>query len=167
MDEEGREVSKAYEEYPPPPRKVGVYEQLADAYWRASCNTMQRAISHINRAAEAIVAVVATTTRDCITLVDKKGKPLAPTVTWVDFRSTDRAHEMSDELGPRGSVKKIMWFAENKPNLFKKTHKILPLDALINYRLCGEMSTDPANARFGPIDHETLTWSDGDWRRQF
>jgi xylulokinase len=32
--------------------------------------------------------------------------------------------------------------------------------SLINYRLCGEMSTDPANARFGPIDHETLTWSE-------
>jgi sugar (pentulose or hexulose) kinase len=77
---------------------------------------MQRALSEIDRAAEAVVAVIATTTRDCITLVDRKGKALAPTVTWVDFRSTDRAHEMSDELGPRGSVKKIMWFAENKPH---------------------------------------------------
>ena len=160
MDEEGREVSRAYEEYPPPPREVGVHEQLADAYWRASCNTMQRSLSEAGRVTEAIVATIVTTTRDCITLVDKKGKPLAPTVTWVDSRSTDRAHEMSDELGPRGSVKKIMWFAENKPSLYKKTNKILPLDAFINHRLCGEMATDPANARFGPIDHETLTWSE-------
>ena len=51
MDEEGREVSKAYEEYPPPPRGVGVHEQLADAYCRASCNTMQRALSEVDRAA--------------------------------------------------------------------------------------------------------------------
>jgi xylulokinase len=160
MDENGREVSKAYEEYPPPPREVGINEQLADAYWRACRNTMQRALSKVDRSAEAVAAAIVTTTRDCITLVDKKGKALAPTVTWIDFRSTDRANEMSDELGPRGSVKKIMWFAENRPDLFKKTNKILPLDALINYQLCGEMLTDPSNARYGPIDHETFTWSE-------
>ncbi len=67
---------------------------------------------------------------------------------------------MASEIGPRKSVNKIMWFAENRPDLFTSAYKFITLDALINYRLCGQMFTEPANARYGPIDHQTLQWSE-------
>ncbi len=87
VDEEGLELSKFYEEYPPVPRELGTHEQLADTYWRTACTTMQRAVSALKGGPESIVACVVTTTRDCITPVDKNGNALAPTVTWVDNRS--------------------------------------------------------------------------------
>ncbi|GAH05210.1 unnamed protein product [marine sediment metagenome] len=64
VDEEGREVSKAYEEYPQKPKEVKTHEQIADTYWRTSANTMQRAIAGCKHGAEAIVGVIVTTTRD-------------------------------------------------------------------------------------------------------
>ncbi|MBD3406371.1 MAG: hypothetical protein GF411_09695 [Candidatus Lokiarchaeota archaeon] len=158
VDEEGREVSKAYEEYPQKPRDIKIHEELAETYWRTACNTMQRAIAK-HGSADGIVGVVLATTRDCVTPIDKDGNPLAPTVTWVDNRSTDSAKEMAEDIGPRKSVNKILWFKENRPQLFDKTFKFLHLDAYLNYRLCGEMKSEPANARYGPIDHDTLEWS--------
>ena len=159
VDEEGREVSKAYEEYPPKPKNVKIHEQVADTFWRTSANTMQRALAGCKHGPDAMVGVVVSTTRDSITPIDKDGKALAPTVTWVDNRSTEKSKEMAEEIGPRGSVRKLMWFKENRSDLFKKTHKWLQLDAFINTRLCGASVTSPADARFGPIDHETLQWS--------
>lgn len=159
IDEEGRELSKAYEEYPPIPRELKTHEQLAETYWRTAVNTMQRALSGHPSGAQAVVAAVLSTTRDCITPVDRKGLPLGPTVTWLDNRSSAKSKAMAKEIGPRKSINKMTWFIENKPDLFKKAHKFVTLDAFLNYRLCGAMVTEPANARFGPIDHETLKWS--------
>ena len=159
MNEEGRELSKAYEEYPAKPRDVGIHEQLSETFWRTACNTMQRALTGYDAGADAVFATVVTTTRDCITPVDKEGNPLAPTVTWVDSRSSERSKELAEHIGPRKSVNKIMWFMDERPGLFEKADKFIHLDAYINYRLCSAMVSDPANARFGPINHETLRWS--------
>ena len=38
VDEEGRELSKAYEEYPTKPADLLPHEQLADTFWRTSAN---------------------------------------------------------------------------------------------------------------------------------
>lgn len=160
VDEEGRELSKAYEEYPQRPRGLKTHEQLAEVFWHTSANTMQRALSACKQGPEAIVGVVVASTRDCITPVDKKGNPLAPTVTWVDNRSARKSKEMAEDIGPRKSVNKIMWFIENEPDLFEKARKFISLDAFVNNRLCGAMVTSPADARYGPIDHDTLEWSD-------
>ncbi len=160
VNEEGKEISRAYEEYPPIPRTLSTHEQLADTFWRASCNTMQRALSQTTPLAEAIVAVVIATTRDCVTPIDEDGNPLSPTVTWVDNRSSSKSKEMAEHIGPRKSVNKIMWFIEERPKIYEDSFKFVHLDALINYRLCGAMVSEPSNARYGPINHETLEWSE-------
>ncbi len=160
VDEEGRELSKTYEEYPPVPHDLKPHEQLTETFWRTACTTMQRTISSIEGAAEAIVGVIVATTRDCVTPIDRDCKPLAPTVTWVDNRSSAKSKELMEEIGPRKSVNKILWFQEQQPDIFERTYKFIHLDAFINYRLCGSMVSDPSNARYGPIDHETLKWSD-------
>jgi xylulokinase len=160
VDEEGREVNKAYEEYPSKPGGVMIHEQVADTFWRTSANTMQRALAGCKHGPDAIVGVVVSTTRDSITPIDKDGNALAPTVTWLDNRSGSKSKELAAEIGPRKSVNKLMWFVENKPDLFRKAHKWLSLDAFINNRLCNALVTSPADARFGPIDHETLQWSE-------
>ena len=160
VDEEGLEVSKAYEEYPPKPQTVGIHEQVADTYWRASANTMQRALAGCKHGPDAIVGVVVSTARDSITPIDKNGKALAPTVTWIDSRKTAKSMEMAEEIGQRNAVRKLMWFSENRPDLFKQSYKWPHIDALINNRLCGEVVSSPGEARFGPFDFETLQWSE-------
>jgi xylulokinase len=160
VDEEGREVSKAYEEYPPTPKDIGIHEQIADTYWRASANTMQRALAGCKHGSESIVGVVVATARDSITPIDKDGKALAPTVTWVDSRKTEKSKELAEEIGQRNAVRKMMWFRENRPDLFDKAYKWPHIDAFINNRLCGAVVSSPGEARFGPFDFEKLKWSE-------
>ncbi len=160
VDDEGREVAKTYEEYPPIPRNLQTHEQITEVFWRTSCSTMQRTIAGIGKARDSIIGVVIATTRDCVTPIDKDARPLAPTVTWVDNRSSTKSKEMMEEIGPRKSVNKILWFQEQRPELFERAHKFIHLDAYINHKLCGAMVSDPSNARYGPIDHETLKWSE-------
>lgn len=160
VDEEGRELSKAYEAYPSPPSTFKTHEQLTEIYWRTATNTMQRALSDIDRAAESVVAAVISTTRDSVTPIDKDVNPLAPTVTWLDNRSSQKSKDLAEDIGPRKCVNKIMWFIENRPELFEKAYKFIHLDAFLNYRLCDAMVSEPSNASFGPIDHETLKWSE-------
>jgi xylulokinase len=160
IDEEGREVSKAYEEYPSKPADLKTHEQLADTFWRTSANTMQRTLAGCKHGAEAIVGVVVTTTRGSLTPIDSDSNALAPTMTWVDNRSSAKSKEMADIIGPRLSVNKMMWFIENRPDFFKKVHKWALLDAFINNRLCGVLASSPADARYGPIDNDTLQWSE-------
>lgn len=160
VDEEGNELSRAYEEYPAKPRRLKTHEQVPEAFWRAAGNTMQRAVAAYEHDPEGVVAAIATTTRDCITPLDKEQEPLSPTVTWVDNRSSEKAKEIADQIGPRKSVNKILWFKENEPKIFERTAKFVHLDAYINNKLCGRLVSEPANARYGPIDHGTLQWSD-------
>ncbi|MFX0108544.1 MAG: FGGY family carbohydrate kinase, partial [Candidatus Hodarchaeota archaeon] len=103
VDEEGRELGKAYEEYPPTPRELSPHEQLADTFWRAASTTMQRAISDYEPGSQVIDAVVMATARDCITPIDKNGKSLAPTATWTDPRASERKEELAEIVGPRRS----------------------------------------------------------------
>ncbi|MHA2003347.1 MAG: FGGY-family carbohydrate kinase [Candidatus Thorarchaeota archaeon] len=160
VDEEGRELGRAYEEYPPTPRELATHEQLADTFWRAACTTMQRAISGHEPGAAAIEGVIVATTRDCFTPIDKKGNPIGPTILWTDNRISKRRDELAELIGPRRGLRKILWMAENKENLFNSADKFVTLDALLNFRLCGALVTEPSNARYGPIDHSTMTWSD-------
>jgi len=160
MDEEGLELSKAYEEYPPTPRELATHEQLADTFWRTACTTMQRALSDYKHGAEAVTSVVMATTRDCWTPVDKKGNAIGPTILWTDNRTSKKKEELADIIGPRRAFMKLFWLSENKTKLFEGAHKFLTLDTLLNNHLCGAMVTETANARFGPIDHSTLKWSD-------
>ncbi len=159
VDEEGRELSKAYEEYPLKPKDVKIHEQVADTYWRASANTMQRALAGCKHGPDAIVGVIVTTARDSITPIDKDGNALAPTVTWIDSRKTAKSKEIAEDIGQRNAVRKMMWFVENRPGLSKKTYKWAHIDAFINNRLCGALVSSPAESRFGPFDYKTLQWS--------
>jgi xylulokinase len=160
VDEEGREIGKAYEEYRTAPRELGIHEQLTETYWRTASVTMQEALTKADSPSESVVAAIVTTTRDCVTPVNKDGSPIAPTVTWQDNRTSEKADELAEQIGPRRNIKRILWFQQERPSLFQKADKFIYLDAYINYRLCGAMVSDPANARFGPIDHETLKWSE-------
>ncbi|MHA2140188.1 MAG: FGGY-family carbohydrate kinase [Candidatus Thorarchaeota archaeon] len=160
VDEEGRELGKAYEEYPPIPRELATHEQLTETFWRAACTTMQRAISEYEPGPISVEGVVVATTRDCITPVDKAGDPLGPTILWTDNRISKKRDELAELIGPRRALRKILWMSENKAKLFNSAQKFITLDTFLSNRLCGAMVTEPSNARYGPINHSTLNWSD-------
>lgn len=87
--------------------------------------------------------------------VDQKGDVLYNTPIWMDTRSSEIAEKVVGRVGlekifkisgnsfePSYSTPKILWFRENKPDVFNKTFKFLQSNSYIVYKLTGNMTQD-------------------------
>ncbi|MEM4446357.1 MAG: xylulokinase [Candidatus Jordarchaeales archaeon] len=159
FDENGREIGRAYEEYPslyPYPTWV---EQRPDDWWRAVCNTVKGAISRAKIKAEEIAGISVTNQRETIVPVDENGKPLRNAIVWQDRRTIEECRKIKEVLGsekvyeitgltvdPYFSAPKILWIKENEKEIFDKTYKFMLVHDYILMKLTGEFVTDWSNA---------------------
>ncbi len=153
---EGKEISRAYEEYIIPKQPVGISEQDPIIWWNAirnTCNTVMRVVNH-----DDIIGISATFLRGTIAIIDKDGDVLHPALTWMDEREETTAKEWKKEVDLRRSIPKILWLKNNKPDLFSKAYKIIHPDTFIYMKLCGECVTDPTNGIMGILNKSTLKW---------
>ena len=87
--------------------------------------------------------------------VDKAGNVLYNTPIWMDLRSASICESVKEKIGserifqisgnsfePTYSTPKILWFKENKPEVYNNTYKFLQSNSYIVYRLTGVMSQD-------------------------
>jgi xylulokinase len=160
FDTNGKVLSKAYEEYQIPEQPVGISEQDPIIWWNAIKNTCKIAIKNVN--VEDIVGVSADFHRATITLMDKSGDILHPALTWMDEREVTDVKVFAEEGGLRRSIPKLLWFKNNKPELFDKAYKVVFPDTYTYMKLCGSelCITEPTNGIYGIINIETLKWDE-------
>ena len=106
------------------------------------------------------------------TLLDDGGRPLRPGILWNDGRSAKagleierrepRSREITGNLAMAGfTAPKLVWVAENEPEVFSKTAKVLLPKDYVRFRLTGgyvsEMS-DSSGTLW--LDVEQRRWSD-------
>ena len=105
--------------------------------------------------------------------VDAEGTPLRNAIIWMDGRSGKQLEYIIDRIGFDRYVSiiggqpdtgflpnKILWYKENEPELFAKTHKILQASSYINYKLTGKMTMDIDQAgKSQCLDMTSLQWS--------
>ena len=89
---------------------------------------------------------------ETIIFLDKQGKPLMNAIVWLDNRADKEAKLIEEHFGlkkiyettgqtesPAGyPAPKIMWFKNNKPELFEKLDKIVLLEDYLLYRITGK-----------------------------
>ncbi|MHA1468124.1 MAG: FGGY-family carbohydrate kinase [Promethearchaeota archaeon] len=158
FDINGKEIIKAYEEYPETKQPVGVSEQDPNIWWNAIKNTCSIVTKKVNP--EDIIGISASFARATVTIISKSGKILHPALTWMDDRELTDAKGYNEELGWRNSIPKLLWLKKNKPDLFEKASKIISPDSYIYLKLCGEFVTDPTNGINGIMNIKTLQWDD-------
>ncbi|MFX0035794.1 MAG: FGGY family carbohydrate kinase, partial [Candidatus Hermodarchaeota archaeon] len=134
FDINGKEVAKAYEEYPVIKQPIGVFEQDPKIWWNAVKNTCNKVVRTIN--IEDIIGISATFLRAAVTIIDKSGEALHPALTWMDERQEDTAIEWKKDVDLRRSIPKILWVKNNKPDLFSRADKIIHTDSYIYMKLC-------------------------------
>ncbi len=173
FDEEGKEISRAYEEYSsiyPQPTWV---EQRADDWWRATCSTLKRALSQAQIRVDRIAGVSVTNQRETIVPVDENGTPLRNAIVWQDRRTIKECQKIKEKIGdkkiyeitgltidPYFSAPKILWIKENEPEIFRKTYKFMLVHDYILMKLTGEFVTDWSNAsRTMLFDINSFSWS--------
>ncbi len=108
-------------------------------------------------------------------LVDKRGEPLTPLITWADNRASAQAEYIAGhyDLGdlynrtgcrvqhPFYPVSKILWFKNNEPDLFNITAKFITIKEYLIFKLYGVFAVDYTLASCqGFYNIHTQNWDD-------
>ncbi len=159
FDLSGSILASDYQEwesiYPAP----SYVEQDANIWWESIKRTIERAIKKSGIDKTEIVSLSVTNQRETIVPVDKEGNPLHNALVWQDRRTTEQVKFIKRKIGddkiyrttgltidPYFSATKILWFKNNKPEIYNQTHKFLLVSDFIIHKLTGQFVTDHSNA---------------------
>ncbi|HEY0088613.1 MAG TPA: FGGY family carbohydrate kinase, partial [Candidatus Lokiarchaeia archaeon] len=170
----GEIIASDYQEwdsYYPSPAFV---EQDANIWWTSIKKTIEAAIKKSNINKTEIVSLSVTNQRETIVPIDKEGNPLHNALVWQDRRTVDQVEQIKNKIGakkiykttgltidPYFSATKILWFKENKPEIYQKTYKFLLVSDFIIYKLTGQIISDYSNlSRTMLFDINNLKYSE-------
>ena len=144
--------NKPYKVYYP---EQGWAEQDPDEWWSAICAGIREILDSSNISAEDIAGIGVDGQSWSAIPVDKDGKVLDRTPIWMDTRARDicdrtkrlvgedRIFEVAgNDFLPSYTTPKMLWFKENRPEVFDNTVFFLQSNSYIVYKLTGVMSQD-------------------------
>ncbi len=175
-DRDGTLLGKSFQSYGtnyPQPRWV---EQRPTDWWNAIVAGTQDVIAKTGIDVKEIAVISFDGHGMGNVPVDDKGTLLRDsTMVWFDSRSSEQAKRVLDKIGLDEWYKmtgcafdpafftgfKLMWYRDNEPELFKKTHKFLGTKDYITLRMTGAQLTDYSDAQLsGFFDIHKMAYSD-------
>ncbi len=160
-----------YEAYYSP--KPGYAEQNPTVYWKSLCKATEKLKQRSPKAFENIKGVSITSLRASMVSVDRNGKPVRPTIIWLDQRKADifykpnffwdkiyRSIGIRDTLDKMQREGKSNWIRQYEPENWDKTYKYLQVSGFLNYQLTGKF-TDSVASQIGhiPFDYRKQEWA--------
>lgn len=133
-------------------------EQDPHEWWLATVNSIRTVLGKTGIAPDAITAVGLTGQMHGLVLLDDSGNVLRPAILWNDQRTQTQCDEIHARIGRERFIQlsgnlaltgftapKILWVAQNEPEIYARSrHVLLPKD-YIRYRLTGEFAMDKAD----------------------
>ncbi len=148
-------------------------EQSPYLWWDGAAQSIRQVLAQSGIDAAQVAGVGLTGQMHGLVLLDEAGEALRPAILWNDQRTADQCDEIRRRLGRERLIQitgndaltgftapKILWVAQNEPQLYSRVrHILLPKD-YVRYRLTGEYGTDKADAAgMLLIDLRTRDWS--------
>ena len=172
VDYEGVIRGTAVEPYPtfyPNPAWV---EQNPDDYWQAVARSSRAIIEKTGISPSQIKGVVFSTQAQGIIPVDETGNVLYNNITWVDGRAEKQAENIMKKLGGKklfsmvagtpimgkDCIAKIVWLKEERPDIYKKTYRILDVNGFLKFKCTGQMVTELSGASSYGLDLKKKQW---------
>lgn len=133
-------------------------EQDPLEWWQATVNSIQKVLQTTGINPQAISAIGLTGQMHGLVILDGHGNVLRPAILWNDQRTQAQCDAIHARIGKEKFIKltgnvaltgftapKILWVAENEPDVYQQiAHILLPKD-YIRYRLTGEFGMDKAD----------------------
>lgn len=133
-------------------------EQNPAEWLQAVVASIHQVLQSSNVTGEEIAAVGLTGQMHGLVLLDQNGSVLRPAILWNDQRTQAQCDEIHRRIGkerfiqitgnvalPGFTAPKILWVAQNEPQVYRKVcHVLLPKD-YIRYCLTGVYATDKAD----------------------
>ena len=116
------------------------------------------------------LGVTLTAQRSSVIPVDRNGTPLHPAIMWQDRRCAALAQAMDEhnplvygktglKISPVFSALKMTWLRRHRPDLWRKTYKMIGIQDWVVYLLTGRFVTDQTfGSRTNLLDLETRSW---------
>ncbi len=115
------------------------------------------AIDELTEKCGKVDAISVDTQGETLILTDENGSPLYPAVVWLDNRAEKEAEDIKAKFGNElvynvtgqpeitagWPASKLLWFKNNRPEVFGKIRKVFMLEDWILYRLTGNYVTEP------------------------
>ena len=154
--------------------KAGWAEQNTEVYWEGLCEATTILKKRNPENFKNIKGVGITTLRGTMVNVDKEGRPLRPSLVWLDQRMANNEYKPNfalklvfKALGINTTLRKMErkgpcnWIRQNEPEIWKNTFKYLQISAYLNFKLTGEF-TDSVASQIGyiPFDYKKQKWAD-------
>ncbi len=156
---DGQQSFEQYSEWEysyPPEAQPGGSEFNAEEFWDILSNLIRRTIKKAGIDPAQIIAVSSTSQREGVVFLDKNGKELYAGPN-LDMRAPRNSSEFEAQFAesihassghwpmPMFLPYRLLWFKENKPEIYEKIDSIVLLNNWILFRLSGERITDPSN----------------------
>jgi xylulokinase len=133
-------------------------EQDPHEWWQAVTLSIRSVLEKAEIGNDSISAIGLTGQMHGLVLLDESGCVLRPAILWNDQRTQNQCDEIHRRIGKAKFIQitgnlaltgftapKILWVAQNEPEVYKKArHVLLPKD-YIRYRLTGEYAMDKAD----------------------
>jgi xylulokinase len=173
IDKGGHLVAVASTEYPFETPHPLWSEQHPDLWWTGAQKSIRAVIQKSGVTPENIRAVGLTGQMHGLVLLDEAGQVLRPAILWNDQRTQAQCDQIHGLLGREkfisisGNVAltgftapKILWVAQNEPEVYEKVrHILLPKD-FVRFQLTGEYGMDKADGSGTVLfDLKQRSWS--------
>ncbi|MFX0167716.1 MAG: FGGY-family carbohydrate kinase [Candidatus Hodarchaeota archaeon] len=138
--------------------------------WAIICRMIRACIRDAKLAPRNIIAIAATSQRHGAVFLDGKGEVLysGPNLDARGVFVQDTVlQDLESSCPPTGcwppllySLCRLIWYKQNKPEIYKKIHHVLSISDWIAYELTGKAVTDPSQASNTQLmDIEKSVWS--------
>ena len=149
-------------------------EQHPDLWWDGAQKSIRAVLEKSGVDAAQIGGIGLTGQMHGLVLLDEAGEVLRPAILWNDQRTQAQCDEIHRRIGKEKFIQitgnvaltgftapKILWVAQNEPELYAKAkHVLLPKD-YIRYKLTGEYAMDKADGAGTVLfDLKKRDWSD-------
>ena len=173
IDERGGVMGVASTGYPYETPRPLWSEQDPSLWWDAAVQSLRKLLQETGVPHGSIAGIGLTGQMHGLVLLDEMGDVLRPAILWNDQRTGDQCDEIRARLGKNHLIEltgndaltgftapKILWVAENEPEIYARArHILLPKDYL-RYKLTGAYAMDKADGA-GTIlfDLKQRNWS--------
>jgi len=173
IDEKGAVIGTAVSPHTLSTPKPLWSEQDPAEWWAATCSSIRKVFKECHVKPDAIAAIGLTGQMHGLVLLDEKGEVLRPAILWNDQRTQAQCDQIHERVGRERFIQisgnaaltgftapKILWVAQNEPQLYSRVrHLLLPKD-YIRYRLTGEFAMDKADGSGTVLfDLKSRNWS--------
>ncbi len=130
-------------------------------FWSTLCDCVSQAIKKANIAPKEIVSLSYSSQANSFVLLDENDKPLTPLILWPDKRAVKipialksliEGHDFQRRTGLgilpgiQSMMAKIVWFQENKPEIWNKARSIMSISDYLTFYLTGQKLSDFSTA---------------------